>query len=74
MFGRTNDNYDTLIERYQNVLITLSEIQQNFNLLKIRVDGLELENSDLRDKVLRKIQKPKQHEETLQVGQKYRGQ
>lgn len=68
-----NNDYNTYVERYQKVLLDLSELQQSLVLLKIRVDGLELENSDLRDKVLRKIQKPKgqtEEQAVLPVGGK----
>lgn len=69
-----NEQYQTLIERYQEVLLKMSEIQQDIILLRTQVSALSLENNDLRDKVLRKIQKNKTPEDTeLKSGQKYRG-
>lgn len=45
----TSDEYDTLVKR----IITLNH---DMETLKALFKGLELENKDLRDKVLRKIQ------------------
>ena len=40
----------------------LAKVESEVTLLKAKINGLELENDNLRDKVLRKIQKKKEQE------------
>ena len=69
LFTQKTNDYETISKR-------LTDVINEVETLKSKVKGLELENDDLRNKVLRKIQRKTEETEEkleyLKAGQKVR--